>query len=85
MHVLAGLHPIQQAEVAAMTAYSCARGFGRGRLFSAWLQLRFWFTGRTGEYRIARRGIVERTALVKRERSNEKNPASVFRREGIDP
>lgn len=33
-------------------AYWNARAFGRGRLFSAWLQLRFWITGRTGPYRI---------------------------------
>jgi hypothetical protein len=41
-----------------MTAYSCARGFGRGRLFSAWLQVGFWLTGRTGEYRIATSGVM---------------------------
>jgi hypothetical protein len=33
-------------------AYRRAREFGRGRLFSAWLQVRFWLTGRTGKYRI---------------------------------
>jgi hypothetical protein len=33
-------------------AYWHAREFGRGRLFSMWLQVRFWITGRTGPYRI---------------------------------
>lgn len=33
-------------------AYRMARAFGRGRLVSAWLQLRMWATGSTGRYRI---------------------------------
>lgn len=33
-------------------AYATARMFGRGRLFSAWLALRFAVTGCTGRYRI---------------------------------
>lgn len=33
-------------------AYRVARVFGRGRLVSAWLQLRMWATGSTGRYRI---------------------------------
>lgn len=36
-----------------MSAYSVARGFGRGRIVAAWLQVRFWLTGRTGRYKIA--------------------------------
>ncbi len=32
--------------------YHLARSFGRGRLFAAWLELRFLLTGRTGWYRV---------------------------------
>lgn len=43
------------------SAYHRAREFGRGRLFSAWLQVRFWLTGRTGAYRIRWGNATQRT------------------------